>query len=95
MNSFFNPLARPSCPASFSSRIAEIKAWTRAALGLGDDIVVSVNELACGQADCPPQQVVILILPEGAPARKFVVHNRLLDLREGDIIAAIEQSGDW
>lgn len=54
-----NPLARRQ-PAVVASARA-IKAWTRELLALGDDVVVSVNELSCALPDCPPAETAGLI----------------------------------
>ena len=89
MNSFVNPLSRQR-PTGFSARMAEIKSWTKAALLLDDDAVISVSELACSQPGCPPRQIVVLIFSDTAPARKFTVHKALLDTTEADIIDAAE-----
>ncbi len=69
-------------------RVADIKTWTKAALSLGEGTVVSVNELSCSQPDCPPKQVVVLILSHTEPLRTFAIHKSLLDTQEGDVESA-------
>jgi hypothetical protein len=88
MTSFVNPLGRQR-PNGFSARVSEIKAWTKEALSLDEEAVVSVNEVACSQPDCPPKQVVVLILCASAPARKFAVHKPLMETGQEEIIDAI------
>lgn len=87
MSGLANPFSRQR-PPGFSERLAEIKAWTRIALALGDEIVVSVNELACSQPDCPPKETVILVLPKATHPLKFSVHKSLLDIVASDITEA-------
>lgn len=93
MTQFLNPLSRQR-PQGFSARVSEIKAWTKTALALDEEAVISVNELACGQPGCPPKQVVVLILCGSALPRKFSVHNSLMDTTQEDVIDAISALGD-
>lgn len=80
-----NPLGRnPRMPAA----TAAIKDWTRTALDIGDDVVVSVNELACPQPDCPPRETIVLVLRAGAPAMRLSIHKAILDVVEQDVIEA-------
>ncbi|MCS0504751.1 hypothetical protein [Ancylobacter mangrovi] len=88
MNTFSNPL-RKSRFNGFPEHSARIKTWLRQALNLAEN-VVSVNELSCSQAGCPPRQTVILVLSDTVAPRKFAVHKSLLDVVEEDVIAAIE-----
>lgn len=71
------------------ARILEIKAWTRSALSLEQDTTISINELSCSEPDCPPKQVVVLILSKSAAVRKFEIHKALLDVCEEDVAHAI------
>ncbi len=89
MTDFINPLGRQR-PTGFSEHVSKIKSWTRTALKLDEDTVVSVNELACYAPDCPPKQVVVLILREKLPPQKFSVHKALLETSEDDILLAAE-----
>jgi hypothetical protein len=89
MRGFVNPL-RQERPSGFPQRAALIKSWTRRALQLGNDAVVSVNELACAQPGCPPRQSVILVMTEGASPIKLAIHKGLMDVVEADILAEID-----
>lgn len=81
---FENPFSRQR-PDGFAARISEIKTWTRTILALEEDAIVSVSELACSQPECPPKMVVVLVLCDPEPPRKFTVHKALLDTKEDDI----------
>lgn len=89
MNSLANPMGGQR-QSGFSARMTDIKSWTRAALSLDDNVVISINELACAQPGCPPQQVVILILCKSQVALRFAVHKTLLEMVEADILNAVE-----
>lgn len=80
-----NPLARnPRLPEATTA----IKGWARTALDLGDDAVISINELSCTQPDCPPRETVVLVLRSGAPAIRISIHKAIMDISEQDVIDA-------
>lgn len=85
-----NPLDRN--PLSRNPRIPEataaIKGWTRAAMRIGDEVVVSVNELSCSKPDCPPKETVVLLLPSGAAPSRISIHKAILDICERDVVEA-------
>lgn len=86
-----NPLRRnPRMPAA----AAAIKAWTRTALDIGDDVVISVNELACPLPDCPPRETVVLVLRTGAPAMRLSIHKAILEVVKQDVIEACAGGAD-
>ncbi len=86
MNSFVNPFMQQA-PRPVFAHAAEIKRWTRQALELDQKVVISVNEIACPQPDCPPQETVILVLRAGN-AVKLSIHKALADVSEADVIDA-------
>ena len=88
MTNFVNLMSNASA-LGVPAHVSRIKAWTRAALPLEPSAIISVNELACGQPDCPPTQVVVLILQNGKPAQKYAIHKSLMDTSEKDIRNAI------
>lgn len=86
-----NPLARnPRIPAA----TAAIKGWTRGALDLDDDAVISVNELSCPKPDCPPRETVVLVLRTGAPAIRISIHKAIVDVGEQDVVDAHMNGAD-
>jgi hypothetical protein len=54
-----------------------IKRWTREALGLGDDVVVTVNDFACSDPGCPVLQSVIAVFEEGRTRRWTLTRPRM------------------
>lgn len=65
-----------------------IKAWTRKALAIDDDTVVSVTELACAEPGCPPRETVVLVLLPAGGARKLSVHAAMTEVTEADVITS-------
>lgn len=73
---------------SLSERAAAIKFWTRQALALPDEFVVSVSEYACGKPTCPNQHTVIMVMSEAGPSRKIVINKTIADIGEFDVLDA-------
>ena len=80
-----NPLAKD---ARIPAAVAAIKGWTRTALAIDDEAVISVNELSCAKPGCPPRETVVLVLRRGAPASRLSIHMAIVDVGERDVIQA-------
>ena len=77
-------------------RVAAIKFWTRQALALTDEYIVSVSEFACAKPNCPNRQTVILVLSEGEPTQKMSIHKTVADVSEADVFdACLELLRKW
>lgn len=96
MKLHFNPAGRN--PLSRNPRLPEatalLKDWTRTALELGDDAVISINELACSQPDCPPRETVLLVLRMDAPALRLSIHKAIIDVTAEDVTTASLNGAD-
>lgn len=68
-----------------------VKAWTRSALRLHEDVSVLVSELTCTEPGCPPLETVIAVLEEGGVHRQFKVHRALADLSEEEVRRAVNR----
>lgn len=82
---FVNPLARGA--TGVINRARAIKQWTREQLALPDDVVVSVNELACHLPGCPPKETVVLVMCDGQTTQTSI-HKAIEHVTEEDIAAA-------
>ncbi len=90
MSSFVNPLARNA--PSVVGKARDIKQWTRDALGLPAETVISVNELACHVPGCPPKETIVLVMRE-AQSAQISLHKALLDVTADDILEAFAVAG--
>lgn len=88
---FANPLSRNG-PGTVASARA-VKHWTRGILGLAEDAVVSVNELACHLPGCPPRETVILVMRPGKPPLQVSMHKAMRDVARDDIETALAGAG--
>jgi hypothetical protein len=86
-----NPLARRTT-TGVAARIAALKAEIMRDLGLGDDVVVSVSELACRDPGCPDLETVVALLRTGEPPRVLRIHKALSDVRSHDVVEAFRAS---
>lgn len=68
---------------------ARIKGWARAALGLGDDATISVNEIVCADPDCPGSETVILVMKPGQRTKAYKVLATMADATEAMVQAAL------
>lgn len=84
MNRLANPLApRRALP----EKVRQIKAWMRELRCLGDDVVLSVTELACREEGCPDIETVIGIMRSGQPVELVRVHKPLSEVVKDDLVA--------
>lgn len=74
--------------------VDRIKGWVRAALGAGDDVVVTVSEIACTDPACPGQETVILVMRPGEPTRACKSRGSLVVQTRPQIEAALASLGD-
>lgn len=91
MSAFANPFSRKPKPG-YPHAIAALKAETRRLLGLGDDVTVSVAELACREAGCPDIETVIGILVAGTPPHIAKVHKPIVEVTPADLAAAFAEN---
>ncbi len=73
---------------SHPERAAAIKFWTREALTLSDEFVVSVSEFACGKPTCPNQHTAIMVMSQQGLVRKISIHKPIADIGEFDVLDA-------
>ena len=64
-----------------------LKTWTRSALQLGADAVVSVNEVACAVPGCAPYATIILVLRPDVSTRKLSIHKPMSEVSQDDVIS--------
>lgn len=78
MTRFENPLAPRT--NRFQARSVEIKRWVREDLGLPDDTLITVAELACSDAGCPDPESVIGVFHTDRPTRTLRIHAAMNDV---------------
>lgn len=69
-----------------------VKQAVRKVLEPGDEAVISVSELACGETGCPDVETVIGIHEAGVPARRLRLHMPLAEVGLADIAAAADDT---
>jgi|GEM_PF-3400335 len=67
---------------------AAIKYWTRQALTLSDEQIVSVSEFNCGKPTCAKRHTAIMVMSQEGPARKISIHKPIADISEFDVLDA-------
>lgn len=89
MSRLSNPFA-PKPSVSFSEAIQRIRGWTRTAIGVESDVVISVNEMACPEEGCPPRETIIIVMDGGRP-RAAVIHKAMADVTESEVAAVFSR----
>ena len=79
--------ARSSEKAALSGRL---KADLGAALALGEDESVHLNEIACPDPDCPDMETVVLVMRAAEPTRAFRIR-KTMDLIGPDDLALLAE----
>lgn len=88
MTRFENPLAPRT--NRFQARSGEIKRWVREVLGLPDDTLITIAELACSDAGCPDLETVIGIFHQDGPTQTLRMHAAMCDVTCSDITQLCE-----
>ena len=73
---------------SLPQMAAAIKFWTRQALALPEDQIVSVSEFACGKPTCPNQHTAIMVMSQEGLTKKISIHKPIADICEFDVLDA-------
>jgi hypothetical protein len=68
-----------------TERANEIKAQVASQLGLPEDAIVMVTELACLEEGCPPIETVIAVFQPAMEKLQFKVHRAIADITTQDI----------
>ena len=70
---------------------ARLKRTLSAALGLGADDTLAVNEIACPDPGCPDMETIVLVMRAGEPTRALRVRRPMADVDEADIAALVAE----
>ena len=89
---FFNPLKRATKPG-YPEAIVRLKVEARELLGLADDVVISVNEIACRDPDCPGIETVVAVLREGQRPRTARIRKPIIEVTRDDLGVAFGTPG--
>lgn len=74
------------------ARVDALKAGVRAALGLSEDVAVSINEITCPDPDCPIAETIVLVMRPGERTVAYKVHGGLEGLDPAAIGEALAAS---
>ena len=73
---------------SIPEMAAAIKFWTRQALALSDEEIVSVSEFNCSKPTCPNRRTVIMVMSQEGPGRQISIHKSIANVSEFDVLDA-------
>ncbi|MCC0805675.1 hypothetical protein FPV16_05455 [Methylobacterium sp. W2] len=79
--------------AARSADAARLKGELRLGLGLGENDVLAVNEIACGEPGCADRETIVLVMRVGEPTRALRIA-RSMDAVEGEDIVRLGAEED-
>jgi hypothetical protein len=68
---------------------SELRRIVREELDLGEDDTITVSEMACTKAGCPPMETVISIFPAGEESYLIRVCKAIPDVEPMDVLTAL------
>ena len=73
-------------------RAGEVKAWVVRHLGLSEDDLVTVAELACVELDSPPVETVVTIHSADGARHSWHIHQPFAEIDEAIVVRSIDGS---
>lgn len=70
-------------PKADPKQIQQIKNWVYRILDVDSSIPISISQLACKEAGCPPIETVIAVMT--TPVQHYKIHKAVNDVDEVDI----------
>jgi hypothetical protein len=77
----------PQKPAVTSAQLQQVKDWLYEVLQIDRHTVISLSQLQCQDAGCPPIQTAIAIMT--TPHRIIRIHKAIPDITYTDVVQAI------
>lgn len=66
-----------------SQQIKQVKKWIYQYFEISEDISISLSQLQCKEADCPPIETVISVMTN--PVKQYKIHKKIGDIEYTDI----------
>jgi len=71
---------------------ARVRAWVERALGHPEDLTVSITQLRCREAGCPPIETCISLLYRHLPGVAVTIHRAVAELGEDEVTRAVREA---
>ena len=81
--SLFKPKVGPEKARQLKERVRE--AWA-----LSEEVIISVMEVECMEANCPDLETNIILMSDGCEARLFKVYKPLAEVTSNDLVGLKE-----
>ena len=66
-----------------SQQIKQVKKWIYEYLNVDEATSISLSQLQCKEADCPPIETVISVMTN--PVQQYKIHKKIADIEYTDI----------
>ena len=72
--------------------IRQVKEWVYDSLPVSAEATVSIMELECHEAGCPPLETVIAVMEKGKETRQWKLHKPMPEITLADIVELATKS---
>ncbi|MEM1391689.1 MAG: hypothetical protein AAF757_05645 [Cyanobacteria bacterium P01_D01_bin.116] len=66
-----------------SQQIKQVKQWIYQYFQLDEETSISLSQLQCKEADCPPIETVVSVMTN--PVKQYKIHKKIADIEYTDI----------
>ncbi len=71
------------------AKVKQVKIWIAEIFNLDEQVTISLNQLTCHEADCPPIETAIVIIEK--PPKQYKIHKSITEIDRSDIEQLIKQ----
>lgn len=70
---------------------AALKIRLVAALGLGPEDALTINEIACADPGCPDMETIVLVMRLGEPTRALRIRRAMAAIEPNDVVRVVAE----
>lgn len=70
------------------TQLQQLKDWAYQALSLDETIPISISQLTCTEAGCPPLETVIAVMTQ--PPQTYKIHRPAAEICHDDLVQAVK-----
>ena len=79
-------------PKIASTKVRQLKESVRDVWALPEEVVISVIEVECMEANCPDMEINIILMSDGSESRLFKIYKPLAEVTFDDLLRLKEVS---
>lgn len=79
-------------PKIASTKVRQLKESVRDVWALPEEVVISIMEVECMEANCPDMETNIILMSDGSESRLFKIYKPLAEVTPDDLLRLKEVS---